>query len=907
MGCLRYTKTAVLWPTARRGVLAGILTGLLTGCSETTVPPATSLLSQSASSGATSAEPIHSNAGASSLATHSADGGSQAEPPEQSALPVLGTVSDFQLQDQSGQNFALEQLKGRVSIVNFVFTQCTATCPKQAEQYRELQSRFSKTEQWPAIQLISVSIDPAHDSQETLSAYARQLGADTSHWKFLTGARDEAWRLSREVFRLAVGHATNGSSGELFHSSQFVLVDQDGLIRGYFDGMNSASLRTLSDAVLQLAAAGVLADDQQKPATDDAIDEDALKVIDGSFDQVASGRDAAENPVAMRRLYAPSRSYVEPNWLESRATRQREEVAKVTGLFHDFRFTDRLSESGINFIHRIVDDAGKTYKAAHYDHGTGLAIAEVDGDGRVDVLFVNQLGGNGLYRNLGRGKFEDITASSGVELADRIKVAASFADIDNDGDADLFVTSVRGGNVLFANDGKGHFQDVTESAGLSYDGHSSGAVFFDYDRDGLLDLFVCNVGKYTTEEIGRGGYFIARTDAFAAHLKPELSEKSLLYRNLGGMRFKDVTTESGLVDESWTGDASTLDANQDGWPDLYVLNMQGHDEYYENVEGKKFVRRSREIFPKTPWGSMGIKVCDFDNDGAQDIFITDMHSDMSQVVDIDREKEKADMKFPESMLRSEGKSIFGNAFFHRQSDGTYQEVSDRIGAENFWPWGLSVGDLNADGYEDAFVASSMNLPFRYGVNSVLLNDHGRRFVDSEFVVGVEPRRDGRTSTPWFQLDASGADSNHPYLQKAGIRQGMVEVWSALGSRSSVIFDLDDDGDLDIITNDLNSEPMVLISNLAEVRPIHYLKIQLVGSRSNRDGLGAVVVVKAGGQTYTRVHDGKSGYLSQSTGELYFGLNDAESVDEVVVTWPSGQVQKLSGDQLRKPRTVVTEP
>ena len=162
--------------------------------------------------------------------------------------------------------------------------------------------------------------------------------------------------------------------------------------------------------------------------------------------------------------------------------------------FHDFQFTDRLAESGITFRHRIVDDAGKTYKAAHYDHGNGLAIADVDGDGLLDIYFVNQVGGNQLWKNVGGGKFQDITAAAGVAVPGKVGVSASFADIDNDGDADLYVTTVRGGNMLFENDGHGRFRDISAASGLGYVGHSSAAVFFDYDRDGRLDLFLVNVG-----------------------------------------------------------------------------------------------------------------------------------------------------------------------------------------------------------------------------------------------------------------------------------------------------------------------------------------------------------------------------------------------------------------------------
>ena len=283
------------------------------------------------------------------------------------------------------------------------------------------------------------------------------------------------------------------------------------------------------------------------------------------------------------------------SWLEKLRDAQVKAAAGVTA-FHDFQFTDRLAESGISFQHRVVDDAGKTYKAAHYDHGNGLAIADVDGDGLTDIYFVNQVGGNQLWKNVGGGKFQDITASAGVAVAGKVGVSASFADIDNDGDADLYVTTVRGGNMLFENDGQGRFRDISAASGLNYAGHSSGAVFFDYNRDGRLDLFLVNVGRYTTDMIAGAGYkyYVAFEDAFSGHLKPERAERSILYRNDGGNRFVDVSKETGLIDLSWSGDASAVDVNDDGWLDLYVLNMQGDDQYYENVGGKT-LRRGRAV------------------------------------------------------------------------------------------------------------------------------------------------------------------------------------------------------------------------------------------------------------------------------------------------------------------------
>jgi hypothetical protein len=576
----------------------------------------------------------------------------------------------------------------------------------------------------------------------------------------------------------------------------------------------------------------------------------------------------------------------------------REQAQRATAdqfkVFHGFKLTDRLPESGITFVHGIVDDAGKTYKAAHYDHGNGIAAADVDGDGRLDVYFPNQVGGSQLWKNLGGGKFKNITAEAGVGLPGRVTVSAAFADVDNDGDQDLYVTTVRMGNALFENDGKGRFKDISKASGLDYLGHSSGAVFFDYDRDGKLDLLVANVGKYTSEVKSPAGNYVALEDAFQGHMHPERTEISRLYRNQGGNRFSDVSAQVGLQDGGWTGDASVADFNEDGWPDLYLLNMQGDDHYWENREGKSFTEVSAKYFPKTSWGAMGIKVFDADNDGRMDLLTTDMHSDMLREFKPEEEKLRFAPQEEIPALQGAANNVFGNAFYKNLGDGSFVEVSGRLGLENYWPWGVSVDDLNADGWDDVLITSSMNFPFRYGVNSLLLNNRGERFLDSEFLLGIEPRRDGsgiKTRKAWFSLDCSGADQQHPRCKD---HTGKYVINSTLGTRSSVIFDIEGDGDLDIVTNEFGSEPQVFVSDLAQKRKIHWLGVRLQGSTSNRNGLGARVAVHAGPRVLTKVLDGSSGYLSHSMMPLYFGLDEADKVDSIEILWPSGATQTVPG-------------
>jgi hypothetical protein len=589
--------------------------------------------------------------------------------------------------------------------------------------------------------------------------------------------------------------------------------------------------------------------------------------------------------------------------LPARKAAQLATAAQIKA-FHGFQLTDRLPESGITFRNEAVDDSGREYKAVHYDHGSGVAVADVDGDGLTDLYLVTQLGENQLWKNLGKGKFRNVTAEAGVAMKDQISIGPSFADVDNDGDADLYVTTVRKGNHLFLNDGHGRFKDVSKESGLDYTGHSSGAVFFDFDRDGLLDLYLVNVGKYTTDAVGRGGYFVGMTDAFAGHLRPERTELSLLYRNLGNHKFQEVTKEMGLGDEGWSGDASIVDFNEDSWPDLYVLNMQGDSHYYENVQGKRFEDKTAQHFAKTSWGAMGVKAFDYDNDGRADMVVTDMHSDMSAEVGVDKEKLKSDIQWTPAFLQGGENNVFGNALYHNLGGGKFAEVSDEMGVEDYWPWGVSSGDLNADGFQDLFITASMNFPFRYAVNSLLLNDGGKVFRDSEFILGVEPRRGGRTHAFLTVMDCDGADQKKTPCAN---RTGKVRIMSTLGSRSSAIFDLDGDGDLDIVTNDLNSEPQVLISSLAEKKPgLRWLKVKLRGTESNRDALGARVRVKSGAQTWTQWNDGSTGYLSHGVMPLYFGLGDAKKIDTVEVTWPSGKTQTVKAPKTGAQIEIVEE-
>lgn len=788
---------------------------------------------------------------------------------------VLGSLPDFALTDQLDTPFGRDDLVGRVAIINFIFTACPGTCLQQSQWMSEIAKRLADQPTKDGIRLVSITVDPENDTPEVLSRYAGRYQADPNQWKFLTGPKEAIWQFSQEGLKLPVALNPSDPLIPIAHDSKFVLIDRKGRIRGYFDVIADNGVDRLWKAI-----DFILPEFQPEPAAWPRVSDDE----------------------SITHLAQPP-EVLQSGWLAALAEIERDALAR-TEVRRNFRFSDRRQESGITFSPQIVDDQRHLLHVNHYDHGNSISVADVDGDGLLDIYFVSQVGPNELWRNLGGGKFENITETAGVGAADRICIAASFADTDNDGDPDLFVTAIRGGNRFFVNEGSGRYRDATAESGLGHVGHSSTGTFFDYDNDGLLDLFVTNIGKFTTEEYvevrrdlcntqpdTRISYYVGRKDAFAGHLRDEFTEPSILYRNTGNNVFEDVTQASKLVDTSWSGDAIPMDVNHDGRLDLYVLSMQGSDHLWVNVDGKTFEDQTTHFFPKTPWGAMGAQVFDFDGDGLLDLMLTDMHSDMSEDVGPDREKLKSRMQWPADFLRTPESSIFGNALYRQKAPGVFEEISDQVNAENYWPWGVSAGDLNADGRPDMFIASSMCFPYRYGVNSLLLNDGGKTFVDAQFSLGVEPRSADRMLAPWFSLTCEGPDAGHPMCKG---RSGTVVVWSARGTRSSALFDLDGDGDLDIVTNEFNTPPQVLMSDLAEQGDVHWLSVRLEGAASNRDGVGAVVTVTASGRSQTQFHSGKSGYLSQSCLPLYFGLGTATAIDQIEVRWPTGETQTVSG-------------
>ncbi|HUY31862.1 MAG TPA: CRTAC1 family protein [Pirellulales bacterium] len=567
-------------------------------------------------------------------------------------------------------------------------------------------------------------------------------------------------------------------------------------------------------------------------------------------------------------------------------------------------FRDAATESGIDFrMAFLPNEQGPTFKVNLYDHGCGVAVADIDGDGDDDALFLNQLGANALYRNRGDGTFEDVTHEAGpVALDDRIKVGAAFGDVDNDGDQDLYITSTRGGNVFLENLGEGRFRDATDEAGLACVAHSQTPAFFDYDNDGDLDLFVTNTAQWTTNHFDANtNHYVGPKDLWDLVGSPDDYEPNVLYRNDGDGTFSDATEQAGLAGKGWGGDVAAFDFDDDGDLDLFVTNMFGLSQMYRNDGHGHFDDVTAETLKRTSLGAIGSKAFDYDGDGRLDLFIADMHSDMW--IGFDQAKRVEPSRKFDSPVGPRSKSglgrqmlekrfadrlgvdfeslLYGNTLFHNDGDGRFTEVSDAAGMETFWPWGVAVGDFDNDGHEDAFLPSGMGYPWFYWPSCLMLNGGDGTFTDRAAAAGIEPPLGG----PYLPGRING---KHP----------------TRSSRCAAVADFDGDGRLELLVNNFNDRPYYFRNQFPQR---HFLAFRLRGTKSNRDAVGAVVRLYSGERVIVRQVHCAGGYLSQSSKTLYFGLGDRERVDRAEIRWPSGTRQVVESPAVDRLHEVTEGP
>ncbi|MCP4507493.1 MAG: SCO family protein, partial [Fuerstiella sp.] len=293
-----------------------------------------------------------------------------ADSEDDSGIPRLGAAPEFELVDQTGAAYSSAQLRGKVWIVNFMFTRCASTCPIQTMRLAEAQTALSADPVWDGIRFVSITVDPEYDSPDVLQQYASGYQADQEHWKFLTGSRDAIWKLSAEGFGLPVRDDAQNAQMPILHDPRFIVVDRLGRMRGVFDSQSTEAIAELRKT---------------------------LELIVGEIEPPEAWRDefesAADTETQQVTHLAQPPEIADTEWLQrlqqaQLATRDQFSVSC------DFHFHDQRAHSGIDFLPQIVDEQRWSLQVNHYDHGNGVCVADVDGDGRYDLYFLSQAGSN---------------------------------------------------------------------------------------------------------------------------------------------------------------------------------------------------------------------------------------------------------------------------------------------------------------------------------------------------------------------------------------------------------------------------------------------------------------------------------------------------------------------------------
>lgn len=541
-------------------------------------------------------------------------------------------------------------------------------------------------------------------------------------------------------------------------------------------------------------------------------------------------------------------------------------------------------QHGADYWRTVIDGASGIDIYGH----NGISVADVDGDG-FDDFYVCQPAGlpNRLYRNRGDGTFEDITESSGLGILDNT-ACALFADLSNRGRQDVIVVRA-GGPLLFENDAKGKFREKPDAFHFANppQGTFTGAALADYDCDGWLDIYFCLYAFYQ----GTGQYRYP-----APYFDAENGPPNFLLRNGRDGTFRDVTAGCGLNKNNtrYSFCCGWNDYNRDGWPDLYVVNDFGRKNLYRNNGDGTFTDVAAQAGVEDVGAGMGVSWFDADNDGVEDVYVANMWTAAGERISgLDNFKPDA----PKNTRPLYRKHAMGNSLFHNRG-ADFENVTRASGAGiGRWSWACDAFDFDHDGFADLYVTNGMiSSPSRTDLNSffwrqVVANSPDEAGATHDYEQGWDAINElVRSDGTW-----SGYERNVFY---ANNRDGTFsDVSAAAGldfiedGRAFALADFDHDGRIEIFLKNRNAPQLRVLKNFVASLPPS-IAFRLQGTKGNRDAIGAVITIETSAGRQMRTLQAGSGFLSQHSKEVMFGLGGAKGVIRATIHWPGGSAQEL---------------